>query len=178
MAYSDFVLTKIIKQKNYKTNEESRKSFNFVPVNRINVIGFSTILWVPVFYISTVLDIYLEYKIIVIVTCLLIISSLSYLYIFKKTSQKIAKESLPLIILFSLPGGIIIMSLLAVFQKYFGFSWWKALTDQGLRQEWRPDRSALLKREDVTISSVVTILNWILSPLLCLVFMINCILLM
>ena len=134
LAYSDFVLTKIIKQKIYKTNEESRKSFNFVPVNRINVIGFSTIFWVPVFYISTVLDIYLEYKIIVIVTCLLIISSLSYLYIFKKTSQKIAKESLPLIILFSLPGGIIIMSLLAVFQKYFGSSWWSK--NRGVRSSF------------------------------------------
>ena len=122
LAYSDFFLSKIIKQKIYKTNEESRKSFNFVPVNRINVIGFSTIFWVPVFYISTILNIYVEYKIIIIVTYLVIISSLSYLYIFNKTSKKIAKESLPLIVFFSIPCGIIIMSLLAVFHNYFGSS--------------------------------------------------------
>ena len=122
LAYSDFFLTKFIKIIIKETNNQSRKSYNFTPINREKIIVFSAIFWIPSSYILLIINIFLEYKIIILFLYLLIISSLLYYYIAKQSSKEIAKKSLPIIVFFSIPCGIIIVPLLAALKTYVGTS--------------------------------------------------------
>ena len=122
LAYSDFFLTKFIKIIIKETNNQSRKSYNFTPINRGKIIVFSTIFWIPSSYLLLIINIFLEYKIIILFLYLLTISSLLYYYIAKQSSKEIAKKSLPIIVFFSIPCGIIIVPLLAALKTYIGTS--------------------------------------------------------
>ena len=122
LAYSDFFLTKFIKIIIKETNNQSRKSYNFTPINREKIIVFSTIFWIPSSYLLLIINIFVEYKIIILFLYLLTISSLLYYYIAKQSSKEIAKKSLPIIVFFSISCGIIIVPLLAAFKTYIGTS--------------------------------------------------------
>ena len=122
LAYSDFFLTKFIKIIIKETNNQSRKSYNFTPINRGKIIVFSTIFWIPSSYLLLIINIFLEYKIIILFLYLLTISSLLYYYIAKQSSKEIAKKSLPIIVFFSISCGIIIVPLLAPLKTYVGIS--------------------------------------------------------
>jgi hypothetical protein len=122
LAYSDFFLTKFIKIIIKETNNQSRKSYNFTPINREKFIVFSTIFWIPSSYLLLIINIFVEYKIIILFLYLLTISSLLYYYIAKQSSKEIAKKSLPIIVFFSIPCGIIIVPLLAALKTYVGTS--------------------------------------------------------
>ena len=122
LAYSDFFLTKFIKIIIKETNNQSRKSYNFTPVNREKIIVFSTIFWIPSSYLLLIINIFVEYKIIILFLYLLTISSLLYYYIAKQSSKEIAKKSLPIIVFFSISCGIIIVPLLAALKTYIGTS--------------------------------------------------------
>jgi hypothetical protein len=122
LAYSDFFLTKFIKIIIKETNNQSRKSYNFTPINREKIIVFSTIFWIPSSYLLLIINIFVEYKIIILFLYLLTISSLLYYYIAKQSSKEIAKKSLPIIVFFSIPCGIIIVPLLAALKTYVGTS--------------------------------------------------------
>ena len=122
LAYSDFFLTKFIKIIIKETNNQSRKSYDFTPINRGKIIVFSVIFWIPSSYILLTTNIFLEYKIIILFLYLLITSSLLYYYIAKQSSKEIAKKSLPIIVFFSITCGIIIVPLLAALKAYIGTS--------------------------------------------------------
>ena len=122
LAYSDFFLTKFIKIIIKETNNQSRKSYNFTPINRGKIIVFSTIFWIPSSCLLIIINIFVEYKIITLFSYLLITSSLLYYYIAKQSSKEIAKKSLPIIVFFSIPCGIIILPLLAALMTYVGTS--------------------------------------------------------
>ena len=122
LAYSDFFLTKFIKRIIKETNNQSMKSYDFTPINRGKIIFFTAIFWIPSSYVLLIINIFLEYKIIILFLYLLITSSLLYYYIAKQSSKEIAKKSLPIIVFFSISCGIIIVPLLAALKTYIGTS--------------------------------------------------------
>lgn len=120
LAYSDFFLKRKIIQKIKETNDESRESYDYIPIKLVILIVFSAICWIPVSYMLFSLTILLEYKIIILVTYLLITSSLLYLHISKKSSKEIARKSLPILVFISIAFGLIFIPFWAVLKSYLG----------------------------------------------------------
>lgn len=119
-AYGDFFFSRVIKKKIKEINQEAKESFGFNPISKTNTLVFSAIFWIPFYYLTAVINILLEYKILLIIIHLLITSLLVFWHLSYRSSPRTAQQALPMILFFSIPYGVIILSCIALFRAYSG----------------------------------------------------------
>ncbi|MFP3983194.1 MAG: hypothetical protein ACLFV2_05830 [Desulfurivibrionaceae bacterium] len=119
LDYSDFFLTRLIRDRIEKINNQAVRVFAYKPISILNTALTSLLFWVPPLYLLPE-PLLLEYKIMVTIIYWAIVSTCLTFYLRKKSSHKISLQALPFIVCFAVAAGVFLGPVLKVVNTILG----------------------------------------------------------
>ncbi len=119
LDYSDFFLTRLIRNRITEINEHASRSFAYKPLSRPNLFITALLFWFPPFYLLGD-NLILEYKIFITILYWTGVSILLIYYLRKRSSKKTARESLPFLISFAVASGLFLGPVFTAINAYLG----------------------------------------------------------
>lgn len=119
LDYSDFFLTRLIRDRIEKINNQAVQVFAYKPISILNTALTSLLFWLPPFYLLPD-PLLLEYKIMLTIIYWAVVSICLTFYLRKKSSHKISLRALPFIVSFAVAGGVFLGPVLRAVNTLLG----------------------------------------------------------
>ncbi|MFU8818794.1 MAG: MFS transporter [Desulfurivibrio sp.] len=116
IAYTDFVLTRKLKERVAAINTAAWRGYSHRPLNWPLAAGLALLFWgMPVFLLTP--DLYLEYQIILTLAIWLLLAGGLYWYLRQRTSIRLAGQALLLLLAFAVVSGLLLGPLFSLLKK-------------------------------------------------------------
>ncbi|MFH7319455.1 MFS transporter [Desulfurivibrio sp. D14AmB] len=116
IAYTDFVLSRRLKERVKAINTTGWRQFSFRPLNWPLAAALALLFWgLPVLLPAE--DLYLEYKLILALFLWSLAAGGFYGYLRHRTSARLAGQALPLLLLFAVACGVLLGPLFSILKK-------------------------------------------------------------
>jgi|GEM_PF-6538701 len=116
IAYTDFVLSRRLKERVAAINTAADRESSFRPLNWPLAAGLALLFWgLPVFLFTE--DLYLEYKLILTLVLWSLTAGGLYGYLRHRASARLAGQALPLLLAFAVACGLPLGPLFSILKK-------------------------------------------------------------
>lgn len=106
IAYTDFVLSRLLKERLRMINEAGWRNYSLRPVNWWLAVGLALLYWLPSVLLPAAL--YLEYRIMLTLLIWALLGGGLYWYLIQRTSIRLARQALPLLLAFAIAAGLLL----------------------------------------------------------------------
>ena len=116
LAYTDFVLTRKLKERIAAINQQGRQAHAYRPLNWPLAAGLALLFWVlPILLLGP--GLYLEYRVFLTLVIWGLLGGALYGYLFRRTGRKLARQTLVLLLAFALACGLLLGPILIALKK-------------------------------------------------------------
>lgn len=116
LAYTDFVLSRKLKERVTEINAHGERFYRFRPLNIARVAVLSLLFWlIPIFLISP--QWYLEYRLGLTILVWALLAAGAYCYLYLRTSPRTARQALPLLLGFAVAAGLLLGPLFSTLRR-------------------------------------------------------------